>query len=70
LRRYAEALAPGFVGLYQANPQSTRSLTGRGEGGGVSTVDGETVNIVGSLSGNFGNKVSFRRAVLIFIISL
>jgi hypothetical protein len=31
LRRYAEALAPGFVGLYQANAQSTRSLTGRGE---------------------------------------
>jgi len=37
LRRYAEALAPGFVGLYQANAQSTRSLTGRGEAGGVET---------------------------------
>jgi hypothetical protein len=46
LRRYAEALLPGFVELYQANAQSTRSLTGRGEGGGVLTVDGETANIV------------------------
>jgi hypothetical protein len=55
LRRDADALSPGFVGLYQANPQSTRSLTGRGEGGGVLTVDGETSNIVGPLSGNFGN---------------
>ncbi|HEV2665219.1 MAG TPA: hypothetical protein VG324_09920 [Blastocatellia bacterium] len=35
---------PGFVGLYQANAQSPRSLTGRGEGGGVLTVDGETAN--------------------------
>jgi hypothetical protein len=26
LRRYAEALLPGFVGLYQANAQSPRSL--------------------------------------------
>jgi hypothetical protein len=34
LRRYAEALLPGFVGLYQANAQSTRSLTGRGDEGG------------------------------------
>jgi hypothetical protein len=42
LRRYAEALLPGFVGLYHANAQSPRSLTGRGEGGGVLTVDGET----------------------------
>jgi hypothetical protein len=35
LPRYAEALLPGFVGLYQANAQSTRSLTGRAEAGGV-----------------------------------
>jgi len=47
LRRYAEALLPGFVGLYQANAQSTRNLTGRGEEGGVLTVEGETANIVG-----------------------
>jgi len=47
LRRYAEALLSGFVGLYQANAQSPRSLTGRGEGGGVLTVDGETANIFG-----------------------
>jgi hypothetical protein len=46
LRRYAEALAPGFVGLYQASAQSTRSLTGPGEAGGVLTVNGETANIV------------------------
>jgi transcriptional regulator of aromatic amino acid metabolism len=46
LRRYAEAQLPGFVGLYQANAQSTRSLTGRGEGGVVLIVDGETANIV------------------------
>jgi hypothetical protein len=38
---------PGFVGLYQANAQSTRSLTGRGEAGGVLTVNGEIANIVG-----------------------
>jgi hypothetical protein len=47
LRRYAEALAPGFVGLYQANAQATRSLTGRGEESGALTVDGETTSIVG-----------------------
>jgi hypothetical protein len=35
---FAEALSPGLVGLYQANAQSTRSLTGRGEGGGVLAV--------------------------------
>jgi len=47
LRRYAEALLPGFVGLYQANAQSTRNLTGRCEAGGVLTVNGETASIVG-----------------------
>jgi hypothetical protein len=47
LRRYAEALAPGFVGLYQANAQSTRSLTGRGEAGGVLIVNGEILFLCG-----------------------
>jgi len=47
LRRYAEALLPGIVGLYQANAQSPRSLTGRGDCGEVLAVDGETANLVG-----------------------